>query len=116
MTLLQALVLFSAVSFLMYGFRSLTTEAMKAEFERYGLAKFRVLTGSLEIIGALGLLVGLFFHPLLIIAAAGLSLLMLLGFGTRLVIKDPFLQCLPSFIFLLVNAYILYLSLQSFNH
>lgn len=112
MTLLQALVLFSAVSFLMYGYRSLTTEAMKAEFERYGLAKFRVLTGSLEIVGALGLLVGLFFHPILVIAAAGLSLLMLLGFGTRLVIKDPFLQCLPSFIFLLVNAYILYLSVQ----
>lgn len=85
---------------------------MKAEFVRYGLAKFRVLTGSLEIIGALGLLAGLFFLPILIIAAAGLSLLMLLGFGTRLVIKDPFLQSLPSFVFLLVNAYILYLSLQ----
>ena len=85
---------------------------MKLEFKRYGLAQFRVLTGSLEIIGAAGLLVGLFFNPLLIAAAAGLSLLMLLGFATRLVIKDPFWQCLPSFIFLLVNLYILYLSLQ----
>lgn len=112
MTLLQALVIFSALSFLMYGFRSLTTEAMKIEFERYGLAKFRVLTGSLEIIGGVGLLIGLFFLPLLIISSAGLSLLMLLGFGTRLYIRDPFLQCLPSFIFLLVNAYIFYLVIQ----
>lgn len=111
MTVIQSLVLFSSFSFLMYGYRSITTEAMKKEFERYGLAKFRLLTGSLEIIGALGLLVGLWYHPLLIIASAGLTLLMVLGFTTRLVIKDPFLQCMPSFIFLLINAYILYLSL-----
>lgn len=111
MTLLQALVLFSSLSFLMYGYRSLTTQAMKDEFQRYGLARFRVLTGSLEILGGIGLIIGLWSPPLLIFASGGLSLLMVLGFGTRLYIKDPFWQCLPSFIFMLVNAYIFYLSL-----
>ena len=85
---------------------------MKNEFKRYGLTQFRILTGSLEIIGGMGLLLGLLYLPLLIISAAGLSLLMLLGFGTRIYIKDPFWQSLPSFIFLLVNAYILFLSIQ----
>lgn len=112
MTVIQSLVLFSSISFLMYGYRSITTEAMKKEFERYGLAKFRVLTGMLEIIGGTGLLIGLLYHPLLIVASAGLSLLMLLGFATRLYIKDPFWQCLPSFLFLLVNSYIFYISIQ----
>lgn len=112
MSLLQALVLFSSFSFLMYGYRSLTTQAMKDEFKRYGLAKFRVLTGSLEIIGALGLIIGLWFDTLLIIASGGLFLLMILGFLTRLYIKDPFWQCVPSFIFMLVNGYIFYLNLN----
>ena len=42
-------------------------------------------------------------------AALGLSLLMLAGFVTRLRIRDSALQCLPSFAYMLLCAW---LSLQ----
>lgn len=79
---------------------------MKKEFERYGLTKFQKLTGSLEILGALGLLIGLKFKILAIISSGGLSLLMLLGFGVRIKIKDSLIQSFPAFFFMLLNFYI----------
>jgi hypothetical protein len=79
---------------------------MKKEFERYGLSHFQITTGILEILGALGLLVGFKFKILLMISAAGLSLLMLLGFGVRIKIKDSFVQSFPAFFYMLLNFYI----------
>jgi hypothetical protein len=48
---------------------------MKSEFIRFGLAKFGTLTAILEIVGAVGLLVGLLYNSILMIASGGLSLL-----------------------------------------
>jgi len=79
---------------------------MKKEFERYGLSHFQITTGILEILGALGLLAGFKFKILLMISAAGLSLLMLLGFGVRIKIKDSFVQSFPAFFYMLLNFYI----------
>jgi hypothetical protein len=69
---------------------------MKAEFERYGLARFRILVGVLECLGALGLLVGYFNRPVLVLAAAGLMLTMLLGIATRIRIGDSLVRTLPA--------------------
>jgi hypothetical protein len=78
---------------------------MVVEFERYRLARFRMLTGYLQILGAVGLLVGFLFSPIAgLVAALGLSVQMLLGFGVRLLIRDSLLQCIPSFGFMLINA------------
>jgi len=85
---------------------------MKLEFQRYGLQKFRIIVGSLEIIGGLGLIGGLYFSPLYIVASGGLFLLMILGTGTRIYIKDPLPQTLPAFVFMLVNAYLLGVALE----
>jgi hypothetical protein len=99
--------LISALSFLYYGAICLTAPWMVLEFKRYGLSEgLRKLTGVLQLLGSLGLLIGLKSPLLGFIAAAGLSLLMLLGFLTRLKIRDTFLQSLPSFIFMLLNAYL----------
>ncbi len=106
MDLITGLTYFSAISFIIYGFRSLTTEHMKDEFERYGLKQFRVLVGWLEIVGGIGLIIGLYFTPLYWIASGGLFLLMILGTGTRIYIKDPLPQTLPAFVFMLVNGYL----------
>lgn len=85
---------------------------MKAEFKRFGLEKFGAFTAILEILGAVGLLVGLRFHPVLIVSAGGLTMLMLLGVGVRLKMKDSFWVSLPALLFLLLNAYILYLAIE----
>lgn len=80
---------------------------MKIEFERYGLKKYRTLTGSLEFLGGLGQLIGIQYPLILIAASAGLALLMFLGFCVRLKIRDPLLRCLPALFFMLINFYIL---------
>ena len=85
---------------------------MKTEFKRYGLGGFRVLVGMLQVLGALGLLLGLNWSGILLISSAGLSLLMLLGFIVRIKIKDSFLLCLPSFLFMIICSYIFIAALR----
>tara|TARA_Y100000385_G_scaffold205968_1_gene213434 strand:- start:2962 stop:3306 length:345 start_codon:yes stop_codon:yes gene_type:complete len=97
--------LISAFAFMVYGLCCIFSGHMVVEFERYRLARFRMLTGYLQILGAIGLLVGFLFIPAAgLVAALGLSVQMLLGFGVRLLIRDSLLQCIPSFGFMLINA------------
>ena len=97
----------SAIAFLFYGIVCLSTSHMKAEFERYGLARFRILVGVLECLGALGLLVGYFNRPVLVLAAAGLMLTMLLGIATRIRIGDSLVRTLPAIVLRILNALVL---------
>lgn len=97
--------LLTAIAFLIYGLCCIFSGHMVVEFERYRLARFRMLTGYLQILGAIGLLVGFLISPVAgLVAALGLSVQMLLGLGVRLLIRDTLLQCLPSFGFMLINA------------
>lgn len=79
---------------------------MRVEFERYGLARFRALTGVLELLGGLGLLVGLYSLPILLFSSAGLALLMLAGTAVRIKIRDSFLSMLPAVFYMLLNFFI----------
>lgn len=104
--LLNILIIGCAISFLYYGITFFTNSGMEEEFVRYNLDKFRKLIGCLQLSGGTGLLVGLLSPPVLITASGGLALLMLIGFGVRVKMKDGFLQSLPSFIFMILNCYI----------
>ena len=84
---------------------------MKIEFKRFGLEKVGALTAVLELLGAVGLLVGLKNQLILLIAAGGLSLLMFLGVVVRIKVKDSFLISLPALLFMILNLYIFYMSL-----
>lgn len=106
--MITILVWISALSFLFYGVSYFTSQGLKDEFKRYGLEKFGPMTAILEILGAVSLLVGLKFPLIMLLASGGLALLMLLGFGVRLKIRDGFWLSLPSFLFMLLNAYIFY--------
>jgi uncharacterized membrane protein YphA (DoxX/SURF4 family) len=97
----------SAIAFLAYGIACLVTPRMDAEFERYGLAKFRALIGALECLGALGLIVGHFNRPILVLAAAGLTLTMLMAIATRIRIRDSLARTLPAIVLLVMNAFVL---------
>jgi hypothetical protein len=68
--LYELLVIFSILAFLFYGLSVLFSNAMAEEFKRYGLTRFRRLTGLLEVLGALGLALG-YVAPGLTIAASG---------------------------------------------
>jgi hypothetical protein len=107
---LAILTTLSAAAFLFYGVACLFSARLVEEFERYRLGRWRVLVGSLEVAGALGLIVGWWFPPLLVAAAVGLSLLMLCGLWARWRIRDPWYAMLPALILAVVNAAIVLLT------
>jgi hypothetical protein len=100
----------SASAFLFYGASCLFSATLMAEFERYRLARWRVLVGSLEIAGALGLLAGQWFLPLKLAAAAGLVALMLCGLWARWRIRDPWYAMMPALVLAMVNLAIIALA------
>lgn len=112
MTLMNILILISSLSFLGYGIAYFVTPQMKDEFKRFGLAKAGTLTAVLELLGAVGLLVGLKFHPILLISAGGLSLLMFLGVAVRIKVRDTIGVTLPALFFMILNGYIFFISLH----
>ena len=93
----------SILSFAWYGVSCFVSAAMVAEFERYHLARFRSLTGMLQVAGSLGLFAGYFSRPLLLLSAGGLATMMLLGVIVRLRIRDPLSAAIPAFAFLVLN-------------
>ena len=112
MTLYTICVFISSLSFLGYGISYFTGTHMKAEFKRFDLERFALLTVILEISGALGLLVGYFFYkPLLILSAIGLSVLMFFGVIVRLRLKDSFWITLPALFFMGLNFYIVWFAI-----
>ena len=70
-SLSTVLVLFSGVSFLVYGLSCLFSSSMVSEFVRFGVPEFRRLTGALEEAAAAGLGLGLIAPVLGVIASGG---------------------------------------------
>jgi hypothetical protein len=77
MRLLEVLIIFSSLSFRLW-VAYFTTPNMKSEFIRFGLSKFEH-TAILEIVGAIGLLVGLLYNLYFTNIPGGLALLMFLS-------------------------------------
>jgi len=84
----------------------LLTDHMKAEFVRYGLVRYRTLTGWLEILGGTGQIIGFFYHPLMIFSSAGLASLMLMGVIARVKARDQFWSITPAISLMLINIYL----------
>lgn len=110
--LLNLLILISSLSFLGYGIAYFKSTSMKSEFIRFGLEKAGALVAVLEILGAIGLMVGLKLYPVLLISAGGLATLMLLGVAVRIKCKDSFWISMPAFLFMILNGYICFLAMQ----
>ena len=109
--LLISSVLISSLSFLFYTINYFISPHMKNEFRRFKLERLGLLIIILEILGAIGLLVGLFFNPILLISSSGLALLMLLALIARINSKDSLWVSLPAILFLALNTYIVYLAM-----
>lgn len=101
------LTLSSAGLFLFYGFHCLFSKGMVNEFRRYGLEKFRIMTGVLEVAGALGQIGGLWNSSLAICSAGGLGLLMVCGLWTRWRVHDPWFAFIPAALLGLINGALL---------
>jgi hypothetical protein len=79
---------------------------MKDEFKRLNLEKIGLLTITLELMGSIGLLVGMLYNPILIISSGGLALLMFIAILFRLKSKDTLWVSLPAIFYMLLNFYI----------
>lgn len=101
-----ALIFFSSLSFIAYGFGVIFTTAMRHEFERYQLGGQRIPVGLLQWAAGVGLLIGLQQPRLGQAAAGGLTLMMVVALVVRFRIKDAPLQMLPAAGYLLLNAYL----------
>lgn len=104
---LTGAVLLSAILFLGYGGLVLFSGGMRAEFERFGLPRLRRLTGLLEVLGGVGLLVGLAEPIVLAFASGGLAVLMLLGVAVRVRVRDRMVELVPAVVLMVLNAGIL---------
>ncbi|MEO8773379.1 MAG: DoxX family protein [Gelidibacter sp.] len=107
MELLTVLTWLSSLAFFYFGISCFYSEFIVSEFIRYGLPKFRKSTGVLQLLGAFGLLIGLYFSPIiLLLSAIDLGLLMLAGFIVRVKIKDNILKSSPAITFAAINLFI----------
>lgn len=79
---------------------------MVEEFKRYRLSSYRSLTGVLQVLGSLGLFLGLAIPWIGGVAAAGLSLQMACGLGVRVKIRDSWKQCLPAAAYMILCGWL----------
>ena len=102
---LKGLLLFNSLSFLFFGLSCFFSPFIKIEFERYNLASYRISTGFFQLVGAFGLLIGLYYNYLALLSALCLAVLLFSGFIMRIAIKDSLLLSLPSLLFALLNLF-----------
>ncbi len=111
MNLLLGCILFSSFSFIGYVISYFVQPNMKNEFRRFKLEKLGFFIIQLQLIGAIGLLVGLKINLLLLISSLGLGLLMLCGVIVRLKLKDNLWISFPALFYMFLNFYIFFKSL-----
>jgi hypothetical protein len=104
----------SITAFLIYGPLCIFSEKTILEFKRYGFPHFRKLVGSLEIAGAVGLILGFYSMTFLLLSSAGLALLMFCGVVVRLRIKDKLIFIVPAFVLFILNLFIFFKALNSY--
>ncbi|MED0903065.1 DoxX family protein [Bacillus nitratireducens] len=84
---------------------------MADEFKRFGLPSFfNFLTGAFEIVGAIGMLIGIWFPTVALLAGFLLGGTMLAAALTLIVLaKDPFKKAIPALVlFVLIVGVSLY--------
>lgn len=109
--LLTSLAVVSALSFAYYGGGALFTRPARGQYERYGVPTLRLVAGSAQVLGAVGLMVGLVVAPVGMAAAAGLTLMMLLAVAARWHLRDALRLMVPAGFLATINAVLVYLFL-----
>tara|TARA_B100001093_G_scaffold267489_1_gene255805 strand:+ start:1539 stop:1892 length:354 start_codon:yes stop_codon:yes gene_type:complete len=104
---------FSSISFLIYGYLSFKSERMINEFKRWNISQFRTIVGVSQLLGGSGLILGFYLPIMTIISSLGLTVLMLLGFFLRILVKDGLLRSLPSLFYFFINGYIFLFSYKN---
>lgn len=97
----------SAASFAWYGASCFWSDRITSEFSRYGLARLQKFTGALQLAASLGLILGHWYRPLLLLSAGGLTVMMFMAVLTRRKIQDPLYAAIPAFALFALNLFII---------
>ena len=90
------LLIFSAVSFIFYGITSFFSKRMVSEYARWGYSKHRILLGCMQLLGGIGLLIGITNSTLLSVASFLLTFMMITAVFVRIKIKDSLINMFPA--------------------
>ena len=82
------IVVFTSLSFIIYGINSFTSNRMVNEYVRWGFGKYRKIIGLSQILCGTGLLIGLKWLVLLQFASLSLIIMMSLAILVRVKIND----------------------------
>jgi len=105
------ILVFSALSFIFYGITSFFSKRMVSEYARWGYSNQRILLGCMQLLGGIGLLVGLTNSVLLSVASFLLTFMMITAVLVRIKIKDSLINMFPALFYTVLNFIILYNSL-----
>ena len=106
------IIIFTAFSFMIYGFSSFISKRMIDEYKRWGFDNNRKLIGFFQLLGGIGLFIGLKYNLILIISSLSLLIMMVFAVFIRIKIKDNVSEALPALTYILLNVIILYYSLD----
>lgn len=84
---------------------------MLSEYARWGYKNQRILLGCLQLLGGIGLLIGIANPVLLSVAAFLLTFMMITAVFVRIKINDNIIQMFPAILYTVLNFIILYNSL-----
>ena len=108
---LNLVIIFTAVSFIIYGYSSFISRRMKSEFKRWGYNNQRKTVGFLQILGGVGFLLGLKINLLLVLTSFCFIIMMTSAILIRIKIKDNITDILPAITYLFLSILIFYNSI-----
>ncbi|WP_338472591.1 DoxX family protein [Niallia sp. XMNu-256] len=103
-----------ALIFSMTGFMSVSGNKQQIEqFEHLNLPQwFRIVTGLVQLIGAVGLVIGIWYPSIAALAGLWSAMTMLGGFATHIKAKDPISKALPALILAMIAIIITLINLS----
>ena len=101
------IVVFTSLSFIIYGINSFTSNRMVNEYQRWGFGKYRKIIGLSQILCGGGLLIGIKFLIILQFASLSLAIMMSLAILVRIKINDNISEILPAISYLVLSILIL---------
>lgn len=108
-------VLFSAISFVVYSLHSVFSRRMILEFSRWGIGNLRILVASFQMLGGIGLLLGMYNIWLLCLVSFFLTLMMIIAIIIRIRVRDSFLLTVHALMYALLSFIIFYSSFVEIN-
>tara|TARA_B100001079_G_C16317691_1_gene473180 strand:- start:63 stop:398 length:336 start_codon:yes stop_codon:yes gene_type:complete len=107
MDVYKIIMIFTSISFILYGINSFISPKMITEFKRWGLEKKRKEIGVSQLVCGVGILIGLQYNYVLLISSVLLIIMMIVAVYVRVKIKDNISEILPAIAYLILGTIIL---------